>query len=236
MINQEIINIIEKCLIVAEKHGGYTFGGYVRDVLIPRSLGQYVDNVQFKDVNIWFKTHVRCQNFIEEMGSKLKKGYLNPKIKEDWSQYNVEEYYIDSIKVNLDLIVSQKIPINDVNINLLTYRTDGTFISEDPDYLVESLIDSWKQKTLKLLYPYIELLHSSENRFQLYERLENLYLNQGWSMLLTDKDGNDIHVNKITDIHEIVEDIFYDPISYIDLQIKDIINSLERIRSALKNL
>ena len=49
------INMINECLETAGSFGGKVFGGYVRDVIVPR-LANRECSVKFNDVDVWFKT------------------------------------------------------------------------------------------------------------------------------------------------------------------------------------
>ena len=64
------INMIEECLIIAGGYYGSVFGGYVRDVIVPRSYNPKC-NVEFKDVDLWFTNQKDADNFVEAMGKSF---------------------------------------------------------------------------------------------------------------------------------------------------------------------
>ena len=59
-------NIIDDCIKIASNYASKVFGGYVRDVVVPKML-DYRRKCEFKDVDIWFKTDIDADLFINDM-------------------------------------------------------------------------------------------------------------------------------------------------------------------------
>ena len=62
LVSGNTMNIINKCLLMAGKHDGSIFGGFLRDVSIPFEYDPKC-SVNFNDIDIWFTTEKKCTIF-----------------------------------------------------------------------------------------------------------------------------------------------------------------------------
>lgn len=108
---------------------GRLFGGYVRDLLVPHLiLGRPLNDLDFKDVDIWFETQKEADKFVEHMGPFLK-------LVQPWGSKTPHEhcpqFYPASrqqymLQLNdkdfclVDVVVNDIIPVNDFSVNCLT--------------------------------------------------------------------------------------------------------------------
>ena len=134
------IVVIDDCIKVASKHGGRVFGGYVRNVLIPAIYNQ--PSPGFKDVDLWFTTHHNAAAFLIEMGYNMKKlcttDQYNKKGKVVYP-FDREQFMLLHNNANVvivDIIISLTLPVNDLDVNQLTYSTHWEAFGK---YRVESL-------------------------------------------------------------------------------------------------
>ena len=124
-------------LALCQKFQGYTYGGFVRDVLVPMTWRNFWSNeIEFKDVDIWFSNTQDYENFLNFVG-KLPYLQLTKNEISSYDGVKVKEYpmehrcqYILSYnglgKVALvDLVVSKQLPVNDFNVNLLVFKPRG---------------------------------------------------------------------------------------------------------------
>lgn len=61
---------INKILKLAYKYNGGVFGGYLRDVIVPRMKDPSC-KVYFKDVDIWFASKYNAAEFIDKINKKI---------------------------------------------------------------------------------------------------------------------------------------------------------------------
>ena len=179
---------IDDCITVASKYNGRVFGGYVRNILVPKLYNQPL--VGFKDVDLWFTNQSDANWFILQMGDKLTvKVYTDQynNFKDNKVRYpfgRTQFMLLDELKnpvVIIDVIVSEKLPINDLNVNKLTFNTDGwaSFSNCSVDTLKQLIRD---KETYRLPY-YSEKDYKDANMDWLpqkarLEKLERL----GWKV------------------------------------------------------
>lgn len=190
---ESVLTSISECLKVAGKYDGRCFGGYVRNVIVPRDSNPTCP-VKFKDVDIWFTNQNSADSFVREMGSSLiqmdkfaiEKNDVGYKFGR--KQYHLFKY--GTCVAWIDVIVSDKIPVNDFNVNRLTalYR-DGELVFESfGEESTSTLIGSIVCKQAVILPEYVKILtfpsspspsHPSSIHFN---RLNRIYLSNGWSI------------------------------------------------------
>ncbi len=122
------IDHVEKYIRTAEIYDGRVFGGYVRNVVVPRLKKK--TSPGYKDVDFWFKTQQNADLFVFYMGDKLSKINDND-VDFQMNTYSFERrQYLLKCKyenVIIDIIVSPTLPVNDFDVNQLTYN--GSFKS-----------------------------------------------------------------------------------------------------------
>lgn len=178
---------INDMIAIASGYGGAVFGGYVRDVLVPRKFTPGCP-VQFKDVDLWFSNGSACAKFLERMGDRLKIVTDFP-VESDLYEFERQQYHLFSHGTCLawvDVVVSKTFPVNDFDINYLIYRnrnglgTFGTF-SEVP---VSKLMDRINSKTVRILPGYVKIITdgSNPNSHVHQRRVQERYLKRGWKV------------------------------------------------------
>lgn len=181
---------IKSMLEIAYKYGGEVFGGYVRDVLVVQE-NKIERPISFKDVDIWFKCKENAQKFITEMGEKIKIGSHQTVAPGGKNIYEFQRtnyaFYSKGYPIAfIDVIVSGTIPVNDFDVNFLTYHK-GIFKS----YHYRSEIDlvcAIKEKTIRITPKYMKrILEEDRTNGELgchVRRIENRYLDRGWKIKL----------------------------------------------------
>jgi hypothetical protein len=195
-VNKENLEITLKCidrmLSVASHYNGKFFGGYVRDVVVPRTKDPNCD-VSFKDVDIWFTNGKDAESFVDVMKItekmyEFKDPFLNtsPKYKFKRTQYCVPN---KACSFFIDVVVSKDFPVNDFDVNFLTYYVaDGikklkTMGFNDIDCLVESI----HKKEARMLISYAEVLKPENKLSYGYAvRFNDRYIGRGWTIIYDD--------------------------------------------------
>lgn len=178
------LDVITDVLIQAGKFNGKVFGGYVRNVIVPR-LYDKEKQVSFKDVDIYFSKLEDAENFVRHMGEEFKEQKFLSSEQLKYHYYR-RQYHLIKHGVCIawfDVIVAPKIPVNDFNVNTLTYhyQPDGTTIAESHCFdSVDVLISMIFNKRAIMLPGYVELFskyrdhrftHEVRRYFQRYQRL-----------------------------------------------------------------
>lgn len=131
---ERTVKIILNIVRMASDYGGFVFGGFVRDILIPRFiLSEH--KMDFGDVNIWFQSKKHIVNFLNHIrntkGVFSLKPYKNKdtegtvgKVKSTYSldfdnQYIL--YFCDMEIAIVNLVASKYFPVNDFDVNLLFF-------------------------------------------------------------------------------------------------------------------
>ncbi len=112
-------------------HGGYVYGGIVRDFLVPVLVyGFSPEDVTFKDIDIWFSNNAEVEQFVDSLNEGAFSCKLSP------YSYDIEEYgcgqsfkrekynfSIDGVQLfYIDIMLSDDLPVNDFNVNLLMFK------------------------------------------------------------------------------------------------------------------
>lgn len=118
-----VVDVIEDLIDSAGKYGGRVYGGYVRDSL--HNMFKH-DLDKLNDVDIWFQDSEQLQKF-----ASLNLFTLVPRDGERNSAYTGEVtrcYYTlplpkkgGSFRIYFDLVYWKPVPVNDFNVNCLTY-------------------------------------------------------------------------------------------------------------------
>ena len=196
------IGIIKECLKKASHLNGQVFGGYIRDVIVPRLE---VPNclVQFNDVDLWFDNQRDANLFLEAMGQL----FVGPIRTQSPSLYPFTHQQYMFIKhntwiVSVNVMVSNELPIDDFDFDVdrLTYYIDtkgnDKFKSFDPIKSVDDLKISIYRKTATMFRGCITDIPSqfSNSRTEIYlKHLKTRYLERGWTIKVT-KSGKDIFI------------------------------------------
>lgn len=185
---QRTLTRIDDMLKVAAKYDGRVFGGYVRGVLMPLTLGRKIDG--FKDVDLWFKNKQDAEKFVDEMADKLRPRRISSIGINGEVVYLFDrtQYYLigdeESGSSIIDVIVSETLPVDDLDVNQLTYSAEHGYESygEESVQLLEGAI---KQKFAKMLPGFSRQEMSSERWCHQQRRLQKLH-RLGWSIFAND--------------------------------------------------
>jgi hypothetical protein len=179
------LNAIFDALKLASKHRGKVFGGFVRDVIVPINYGRR-DNLSFKDVDLWFRDEKDANSFITEMGNKFQKQILVGEGQKDSYEFYRTQYHLICYGFTLaffDIIVSVDIPVNDFDVNMLTYQIteDGTFKPKAyGEHSTDLLIAKIKSRTAGVLSSYNK---SPLMKTMRITRTNQRYIKRGWSVM-----------------------------------------------------
>lgn len=159
-----VLDSIKSCLAIATKYDGYVYGGFVRDVIVPKMVDPNCD-VKFKDVDIWFDQRSNVGKFITKMGDKLKmKHHVPPETYP--GAFNRTQYYLieyDTVLAFIDVVVSNNLPVDDLDINNITFS-----INDDKEYYYResifnnNLIEQIKAKRAIMMQSYTDKCSSLE--------------------------------------------------------------------------
>lgn len=219
-IQESILLEINKCIEVASHSKGKVFGGYVRDVLVPRE-NKYRGHVTFKDVDLWFTDRKSADTFITSMGHILtiipeSVVISAPQYPFPRTQYNL---VIHNTKIAvIDVIISKDIPVDDFNVNKLAYFYDNGVLqslSYGPEH-VQVLKGDIISKQLTVLESYQKKIHTSPVHIRDYF-LKRMYKYQtnGWTIKYSIKEdgtkmvanGHNPKQNDIADLKSQVADL-----------------------------
>ena len=191
--NLEItLKCIDRMLSVASHFNGKFFGGYVRDVVVPRMKDPNCD-VSFKDVDIWFTNDKAAEGFVEVM--KITEGmhawqdpHLNtsPEYKFKRTQYCVPN---KACSFFIDVVISEKFPVNDFDVNFLTYYVaDGIkVLNAMSGYFKNKLVESIHKKEARMSTSYAEELKPKNKlSFGHKSRFNDRYIARGWTIIYND--------------------------------------------------
>ena len=213
------IRLLEKILIVAGKSSGRVFGGFVRDVIVPRLIDPNC-KVDFNDVDIWFTKQEDADQFVNNIDllvtifTNHEHEYRNVNLSESTftgitfrhspnssrgpnaghytfgrTQYHL--YKDDKFVSFIDIVVSETIPVDDFDVNCLTFQ----YIDDDrkiPTSFSESsgtqLIVRIAAKRVYMLPTYAPKIISGKMSTQQFERrINNNFLKKGWKVYCFDR-------------------------------------------------
>ena len=171
------LNIVTKYIKAASKYGGHIFGGYVRDVIVPRRNNPKCD-VTFENLDIWFKKPLDANNFLRD----TRKSYVEVGESEIYAfGILIDRVTTKTIVVNVN--VSETCPIIDLNVDSLLYRLSpddvGVFTSSGTEF-PSVLLNMISRKRATVLPRYCEKLMSG-NCMYYANRLEKFIMN-GWTL------------------------------------------------------
>lgn len=119
---EEEIKNIEKAIQIATQFDGCVFGGYVRNVVVPRLYGK--QSPGFKDVDFWFKTQYQADCFVNALPNLLKLNDHDVQFQQDVYLFERKQYLYNHFVI-FDIIISPTLPVNDFDVNQLTYSGNG---------------------------------------------------------------------------------------------------------------
>lgn len=178
---ETVIEAITDCLKVAGKYGGRVIGGFVRDVIVPRYYGRC--GCKFNDVDVWFQTRDVADSFVKEMGKSFVLKTNNPKY--DFMHEKYHLYKHNTCIAWFDVVVSKIIPVDDFNVNMLTYKYMPDYVLPESfsDESISTLIRAIGDRKTTILPGYLNYLKGDEDiASRKLERLKRVFLDRGWSV------------------------------------------------------
>ena len=158
------LNEIKNLIKLASSCDGKAFGEFVREVIVPKN-SQY----RYNHISIWFKN----KNDAEKFAFKGKVHFNFLELEKNVYSLFHEHSHLIHVKV----FVSKTLPVNDFDINCLTYYYEGNNFYLDREILtikVDLLVKSINDKTMLMFYNYGKNLDDSKR-----EKIA-LYVEKGW--------------------------------------------------------
>jgi hypothetical protein len=185
-----VLSEVFKCIKLASKNSGKVFGGFVRDVIVPRIFDEEC-KVSFNDVDIWFKTDSDAINFINSMGNKIVRieaadimyngGYPNEG--NEFSRRKFKLIKWDTCLTCIDVVTSKLLPVNDFDVNEVTYsyNSSGNLVTLSPNRLIRQII----HKRATMLQTCEVLCTENETTKKYYrERIIRNFISKGWQVYM----------------------------------------------------
>lgn len=194
-----VLEAVVDCIKKATFYGGKVYGGFVRDVIIPRLANPSCD-VKFKDVDLWFTSQSNADSFISSMGSLFKKfDGISIEVDSYPGAFSRKQYHLTKYNTCLawiDVIVSPTLPVNDFDVNDVTYTytlsSIGDWITSSPPRLLHQITN----KHAVMLPGYQNLIdratdcstkgyqcrHGPHCKRYYQERINRLFISKGWKV------------------------------------------------------
>lgn len=180
---------VREVLLIAEKHNGIAFGGYVR-VVVTKVANNNFSETEVKDVDIWFKNDRERKDFVEEA---KKSGKLQDSGVSCYGSggFKVQDClvlrdFFDTDLIYVDTVVSEKFPVNDFDVNdLIWFPKSDRIDAYTGDK--KQILASIKNKKAELKPAYKTLLESSGEagaRARVCER----FIGKGWMLTFQGQD------------------------------------------------
>ena len=193
-IFNETLDRVHSCLEVAAKYGGRVFGGFVRNILIPTVFEQLIYG--YKDVDIWFQSEEAAELFVAKMGTLLTRRESNNRFPRTVYPFSRKQFLLNGKKdtfgeygsacdgIIIDVIVSENLPVDDFNVNQLTYSPVEGYKSfgKDP---VEKLMACIVSKKATML-PGYNIGDRQSTRYAIQRRRIDKMLSCGWTIIRQD--------------------------------------------------
>lgn len=202
---------ITECVDIANKNGGWIFGGFLRDVIFPMSRGSTPHELNFKDIDIWFNADDLATTFIADVNRSVNiridrskavdpKAYGKGRITRN--QYHLFHNGLCIAWINV--VVSRTVPVDDFDVNMLFYSgrsfADPIWgIDEDATkYTIDELLDKLARGKMGMLGTFVFRLADKGRTGDLARNHLQKFLSQGWDITASPIPGKDL---SITDTH-----------------------------------
>ena len=203
--NMEIASYYDDLVKNATRTGGEVFGGFVKNIAIPRSFDpHYVFNVTYGiEINLWFKNRHTCDAFLLIMKDKVIKqhshnGINNYQYKSSiytfelgdnnkiiaWMNIVVSDVCPYGNKFNVDEVCCQR--INKTYIyKRYTYGTDVSVVLDANSPIIDSILK--KSSTITITYAN-NILQSLNRGDEWAAKIAYEYMHDGWKITIPAKD------------------------------------------------
>ena len=192
-----VMSHVHDCIKTASRFGGKVYGGFVRDVVVPR-LTRPSGTYTFKDVDLWFKSRTDANNFVSAMGDSFVRFQCVSTTNGSYpgafarNQYHLTAY--DTCLAWIDVVVSPTLPVNDFDVNEVTYHIDeeGNWVTSAPSRLIGQI----NIKRAIMLLSYQELIANAKDlktansksnplcKLYYQERIKRIFTSKGWEIFL----------------------------------------------------
>ena len=196
--SDKVLQRIAAMLTEVTKCGGHVFGGFVRDVIIPRMKNPGCE-VKCKDIDLWFKNQTDVNAFVTAMGNQITlfgpDGSVAPKGL--YPFYRIRYIFMCfEWMPYIDIIISETFPVNDFDVNRLRF----IYIDEIPimsgiaevdigkcdHHEIDALLQSIYAKRATMLPEYAQPLPSlpgeTDRNYLRLERVFRRYICRGWNV------------------------------------------------------
>jgi len=192
--HEDIFALVLSLISGADKYEGYAYGGIIRDFILPLVFNNvHILDIDFKDVDIWFKSNENMLKFVEYVNNipLVKLVQPNYYFAIEYHGFNRAIYNVEFDGVPLfylDLNVSPRYPVDDFSSNLIYLVPKSSLfesiskkwfrmgVNKDDDHInfsVNEIIESTVLKTTTLLTEYKNIY------------FDNNYANMGDPIFLT---------------------------------------------------
>lgn len=189
-----LVTYINKCIFAASKCNGKVFGGFVRDVIVPRLYNPECQ-MTFKDVDIWFTCQSDADAFVSLMGSCFRK-FDGVSVTEGVypGSFSRNQYHLIKFDTRLawfDIVVSPNLPVNDFDVNEVTYtlESDDKWVTTASSRLIEQIrnkhavmLPSYQAMIDKLDHKVSSSKDSPYCKLYYQERIKRIFTSKGWKV------------------------------------------------------
>ncbi len=200
--------ILSHILPIAAKHNGKVFGGFVRDILVPRLVFQNplkeCDN--FKDVDLWFISAEDARSFGKEIGlycpDSIGEPHASAKNVSDPTLYEFNVYHNFISKAEqpvsfVDIIIAPELPVNDFNVNRLVaqvFDKEGKYELTSHDKPKSDLLNCISSKTVYMCPEYFDKIEKRDGHsLKIINRIKTRYIDRGWRVYIQNKSLDNSH-------------------------------------------
>jgi hypothetical protein len=165
----EVYKQTEILVATAAKYGGVVFGGYVRDVIIPlNKLNRNLADVDFKDMDFWFKNQTDADAFIKASALRLGLHDTNDNPSGCYpvcrNQHIFDFKDVSNAFLIIDIMVTDFYPVCDFSVNLVSWNGETLVVHKPYDiisHVAREIIskDDQLRKTVKFYT--IDEIHSN---------------------------------------------------------------------------
>jgi hypothetical protein len=136
----DVFDQTELLVKIAAKYGGLVFGGYVRDVIIPlKKLGRPLKNLDFKDMDFWFKNDTNAKAFVKEAGLTPGTHETHENPTGSYPVCRNQHFYnykgASNAFIIIDVMVTDFYPVCDFSVNLVSWNGEGFTVHKPYDII-----------------------------------------------------------------------------------------------------
>lgn len=181
---------VQDLLLVAQKHNGYAYGGYVRDV-VTKIVCYDFTKTEVKDVDIWFLKEKDRTNFLAEVKTLMQPIHPHENsVGCDAEVYLLVDGFGDKL-IYVDLVVSPTFPVTDFDVNTLVWNPLTRKIISQGSGSVTEILQNILEKKAEVENKYEKILFSSDHHSDkanaAKKRVQRRFLDKGWTLTINNK-------------------------------------------------